>query len=159
MSDIVQQRNVAAMGVPKRLSDHATSTAAGTGDATSVTGISIDRAGFGNGSLPLSASVSVDFEATLASGATLSIGYSVQDSADNSSWADYQTGASTTASTGGSGGTVNKGSFNIPVNLSSARRYIRFIYNPDLSATGTDTTYSDATGFFAGFDRLPAPAT
>lgn len=158
MSDIVLQRDVGALGDLKRLSDHATSTAGGSGDATTVTGLSIDRAGFGNGSLPMSALASVDFEATIASGATLSIGYAVQDSADNSTWADYQTATYTTASTGASGGSTNKGVFNVHVNLTSARRYVRFNYNPDLSASGTDTSYSDATGFFAGFDRLAAPS-
>ncbi len=156
MSDIVLQRNVGALGDLKRLSDHGTSTAGGTGDATSITGVTIDRAGFGNGSMPLSALASVLFEATLASGKTLSIGYAVQDSADNSSWADYQTATSAVASTGGSGGTTNKGQFNVQVNLTSARRYVRFNYMPTCSATGTDTTYSDAVGFFAGTDRLPA---
>jgi len=156
MGDIVQQRNIGALGDLKRLSDHATSTAGGTGDTTTVTGLSIDRGGFGGAPLPLSALMSVDFEATLASGATLSIGYAVQDSADNSTFADYQTATYTTASTGASGGSTNKGQFNVQVNLTSARRYVRFNYNPKCSATGTDTTYSDAIGFFAGTDRLAA---
>jgi hypothetical protein len=156
MGDIVENRNIGALGDLKRLSDHATSTAAGSGDATTVTGLSIDRQGFGNGSMPNSALAGVFYESTLASGATLSIGYAVQDSADNSSWADYQTATYTTASTGASGGSTNKGQFNVQVNLRGARRYVRFNYNPDLSAGGTDTSYSDAVGFFAGSDRLAA---
>jgi hypothetical protein len=159
MGDIVQQRNIGALVDLKRLTDHGTSTAGSTGDATSITGLTIDRAGFGNGSLPMSAEVSVDFEATLASGKTLSVGYAVQDSADNSTWADYQTATSAVVSTGASGGSVNKGQFNVQVNLTSARRYIRFNYMPTASATGTDTSYSDAVGVFAGFDRLAAPQT
>jgi hypothetical protein len=158
MGDIVQQRNIGALGTSKRLSDHGTSTAGGSGDATTVTGLTIDRAGFGNGSLPLSMQATVDFEATLGSGKTLSIGYAVQDSADGSTWADYQTATSAVASTGTTGGSVNKGTFNVPVNLTSAKRYVRFNYMPTCSATQTDTTYSDANGFFAGFDRLAAPA-
>jgi hypothetical protein len=154
MADITLQRNVGALGDLKRLTDHGTSVAGGSGDATSITGLSIDRAGFGNGSLPLSALVSVDYEGTLASGKTLSVGYAVQDSADNSTWADYQTATSAVVSTGASGGSVNKGQFNVQVNLTSARRYVRFNYMPTCSNTQTDTTYSDATGFFAGFDRL-----
>jgi hypothetical protein len=157
--DITTQRNIASLGDLKRLADHATSTAAGTGDATSVTGLTIDRQGFGNGSMPASALVGVHYETTLASGATLSIGYAVQDSADNSTWADYQTATYALAATGPSGGGAVKGSFNVAVNLGSARRYVRLNYNPDLSATGTDTSYSDAVGFFAGFDRLAAPNT
>jgi hypothetical protein len=160
MSDIVLQRNVAALGDLMRLSDHATSIAGGSGDATTVTGLTIDREGFSNGSLPLSAEMGVIFEATLASGATLSLGYAVQDSADSSNWADYQTpAASVVVATGPSGGGAVKGEFNVPVLLSSARRYVRFNYKPTCSATGTDTTYSDAVGFLAGFDRLAAPNT
>lgn len=159
MGDINQQRNIGALGDLKRLTDHGTTVAAGSGDATTVTGNSIDREGFGTGSLPLSALVGVIFEATLASGQTLSIGYSVQDSADNSTFADYQTATYTTASTGASGGSTNKGQFNVQVNLTTARRYIRFNYNPKHSATGTDTSYSDGVGFFGGFDRLAAPNT
>lgn len=157
---IVTQRNIGALGDLVRMSDHGTSTAAGSGDATTVTGLTIDRGGFSGGALmPDSALMSVIYEATLASGKTLSIGYAVQDSADNSSWADYQTATYVAVSTGGSGGSTNKGQFNVQVNLTSARRYVRFNYNPDLNATGTDTSYSDAVGFFAGFDRLAAPNT
>jgi len=159
MSDIVLQRNVGALGDQVRLTDHGTSTAAGTGDATTVTGLTIDRDGFGNGTPPMSALMGVIYEATLASGKTLSVGYAVQDSADGTNFSDYQTGTYAVAATGASGGSVAKGQFNVQVNLTSARRYIRFNYNPDLSATGTDTSYSDGVGFFGGFDRLAAPNT
>lgn len=159
MSDIVVQRNIGALGDLVRLTDHGTSTAAGSGDATTVTGLTIDREGFGNGTPPMSALMSVIYEATLASGKTLSIGYAVQDSADGTNYSDYQTATYAVVSTGGSGGTTNKGQFNVQVNLTSARRYVRFNYNPDLSATGTDTSYSDGAGFFGGFDRLAAPNT
>lgn len=157
MTDIVSQHNIAGMGDLKRLADHGTSTAASTGDATTVTGLTIDRMGFNNGSMPRSALMGVLYEATLGSGKTLSIGYAVQDSADNSAWSDYQTATYAVVATGPSGGGVVKSDFNVAVDLNSARRYTRFNYNPSCSATGTDTTYSDAAGFFAGFDRLPAP--
>jgi hypothetical protein len=156
MGDIVQQRNIGALGDLKILTDRATSTAGGAGDGTTVTGLSVDRQGFGNGSMPNSALVGVLFEATLQSGLTLSVGYAVQDSADNSTFADYQTATYTTAATGASGGSTVKGEFNVQLNLTSARRYIRFNYAPKCSATGTDTTYSEAVGFFAGTDRLAA---
>lgn len=158
MSDIVTQRNIGALGDLVRLTDHGTSTAAGTGDAASITGLTIDREGFSNG-MPLSALMGVIYEATLASGKTLSIGYAVQDSPDGSNWSDYQTATYQVVSTGGSGGSTNKGEFNVQVNLSSARRYVRFNYNPDLNATGTDTSYSDGVGFLGGWDRLAAPNT
>lgn len=155
--DIIDVHNVAAVGVTKRLSVHATATAASTGDATSVTGITIDRAGFSNGGRPRSALMSVLYDATLASGKTLSIGYAVQDSEDGTNWSDYLTATYATVATGASGGSNAKGAFNIPVDLGSARRYVRLNFNPDLNASGTDTAYAQAAGFFAGFDRLPAP--
>jgi len=156
MGDIVQQRNIGALGDLLRLSDNTAATAGGTGDAASVTGLTVDREGFAGGSLPDSALMSVLYEATLASGKTLSIAYAVQDSADNSNWSDFQTGAAAVAATGPSGGGTVKSEFNVQVNLRSARRYVRFNYNPDLSATGTDTAVAVAAGFFGGFDRLVA---
>src|SRR5262252_1802352 len=146
MADINLVRNVGALGDILRLSDHATATAGGTGDATSTTGISIDREGFSTGSLPLSMLASVAYEATLGSGNTLSIGYAVQHSADNSNWSDYQTATYVTVATGASGGSVQKGAWKV-----------RFNFNPDLNRAGTDTGYYDAVGFIGGFDRQPAP--
>lgn len=157
MPDILTQHNVAALGTLERLTDHSTATAASTGDATSVTGNTIDRMGFPGGSMPRSAVMGVCYEVTLGSGKTLSLGYAVQDSADGSTWADFQTATYAVVTTGGSGGTTNKGTFEVPVDLNGARRYTRYNYNPDLSATGTDTLYADGVGFFAGFDRLAAP--
>ena len=79
-----------------------------------------------------------------------------QDSADNSVWADYQTATYATAATGPNGGGAVAGVFDIgSVSLSSARRFIRVNYMPDLSAGATDTALARAVGFFAGFDHLP----
>ncbi|HLY04263.1 MAG TPA: hypothetical protein VKR31_00800 [Rhizomicrobium sp.] len=157
MGDIVQTKNIGALVDIQRCSDHATSTAGGSGDATTVTGLTIDRAGFSSGSLPRSALFGVLYEATIASGKTLSIGYAVQHSLDGSTWTDYQTATYAVVSTGASGGSTNKGTWNVACDLNSAYRYVRFNYNPDLNASGTDTSYSDAAGVFGGFDRLAAP--
>jgi hypothetical protein len=154
MADIVLQRNIGALGDIKRLTDHSTATAGGTGAATTVTGNTVDREGFGTGSLPMSALVSVAYEATLQSGATLSLAIDVQNAPDGATWADYQTVAATVVATGPSGGGTVKGEYNTQVLLSSAQRYIRFNYQPTFSSTGTDTFYADGVGFFAGFDRL-----
>jgi len=156
MSDIVLQRDVASLGAILRLSAAASATAGGTGDATTVTGVTVDRFSIGNGSMPLSANMGVAYEAVLASGATLSIGYAVQDSADGTTFADYQTATYAVVATGPSGGGTKTGVFDIgSVNLSSARRYVRLNYIPDLSAANTDTANSRAIGFAAGYDRLP----
>lgn len=156
MTSVLVDRNIAALGDLVRLSDGVAETAAGIGDATTVTGSTIDRGGFGNGSMPDSALLGVLYSATLGIGKTLSITATVQDSSDNATFADYSTVAATVAATAPSGGGIVHGEYNVPVNLRSARRYIRFNYMPDLSATATDTSVTCSAGFFAGFDRLPA---
>jgi len=153
--NLVTQSNVSAIGAVKRLSLPATATAAGAGDATTITGITIDRAAFPQGSLPLAAEFSLLYEATLASGKTLAVGYAVQDSADGATFTDYQTATYVVAATGPNGGGAVGGEFSVAVNLSSARRYVRFNANPDLNNTATDTGVYRAVGLFAGFDRLP----
>ena len=158
MAGILLQHNVASLGDLIRLADQSTATAAGSGDATTVTGITIDRQGFSTGSMPRSAVFGVLWEATLTTAKTLSIGYAVQDSTDNSTWTDYLT-ATYAVVANGSNGLTPKGNFNVAVDLNSAKRYVRFNSNPDLSATGTDTYYATSAGFVAGFDRLAAPTS
>jgi hypothetical protein len=155
MADIVLQRDVGSLGSLLRLSVAASALAAGTGDATSTTGLTIDRMAFSSGAMPGDLAAAVVYEATLGSGKTLSIGYAAQDSADGTNWSDYATATYAVVATGPSGGGAVGGQLEVGVNLSSARRYVRFDFNPDLSATGTDTAVARAVGFFAGFDRLP----
>jgi hypothetical protein len=130
--------------------------AGGAGDNATVTGATIDRLGFGNGSLAGVLNAGVAYDAVLASAATLSISYVVQDSDDGVTFASYRTGAASVVATGPAGGGAVNGVFDIgSINLSSARRYIRLNYTPDLSAANTDTAALRAIGFAAGFDRLP----
>lgn len=161
MGDIVQQRNIGAVGDLLRLSDQASATAGGTGDATTVTGYTIDRMKIGSsgsaGSMPLSALVAVLFAATLASGKTLSVTFDVQDSPDGTNFSDYQTAAAAVVATGPSGGGAVTGQAVLQVSLTSARRYVRLLFVPDLSATGTDTATAIGAAFVGGFDRLAAP--
>jgi hypothetical protein len=156
MAGLVLQRDVGSLGSLKRLSAAGTATAGGTGDATTVTGITINRAGgFPAASMPLSLALSIPYEAVLATSKTLSIGYAVQDSADGANWSDYQTGSSVVA-TGSTAASAVSGELEVSVNLTSARQYVRANHAPDLSATQTDTAATRAVGFFGGFDRLPA---
>jgi hypothetical protein len=161
MTDIVLQKNVAALVTVKNGSTSTSATAAGTGDNTSKAGITIDRINIaGNaGSMPMSAVAAVLCDATLASGATLKVAITVQEGPDGSNWSDYVTTASTTVLTGGSGGTASSGAASVAVDLSSARRYVRINHVPDLSSAGTDTSLTRATWTFAGQDRLPAAAS
>lgn len=154
--NVALQHNVAALGALKRLSAAASATAAGAGDSSTTTGATIDRMGFGSGSMPMNLDFAVLWEATLATGKTLSVGYAVQDSPDGANWSDYATGTYAAVATGSTAASALAGETEVSVDLSSARRYVRGNFALDLSATGTDTAVARAAGFFAGFDRLPA---
>lgn len=154
-SSIVLQHNVGQLGSLRRLSAAAAATAASTGDSTTTTGITIDRMGFNNKSMPNSMVAAVLYEATLATGKTLSIGYAIQDSADGSNWSDYATGTYVAVATGATAASAVAGEYQADIDLQSARRYVRHNFALDLSATQTDTAVARAAGFFGGFDRLP----
>lgn len=127
-------------------------TAGGAGDNTSVNGTSIDRQAIG---LPLAAVLTLYFAATLASNQTLSItALKVQDSADGSTWADYKTLSAPGAVLSATGSGQSRAS----VGLSTARRYVRVVFTPDLSASGTDTANVVAGWALTGFNELPSPA-
>lgn len=126
-------------------------TAGGAGDNATVNGLALDRQALG---LPASALVSLLFTAVLGAGKTLSISvFKVQDSADGASWADFASfpAPGVVATTSGSGQTAAKAC------LTGARRYVRVVYQPDLSATDTDTAAVVAHWSFGGFSVLPSP--
>lgn len=135
-------------------------TAGGTGDNTAITGVTVDRLAFPLVNPPLCASLLLLFDTTLAAAATLSLKtVKIQDSADGSTWADYKTFTDPgVVATGPGGGGNVKGSTRLGVNLSSARRYVRAVFTPDLSAANTDTASVLAALVFAGFDAIPSPA-
>jgi len=127
-------------------------TAGGTGDATSVVGVTIDRSTL---SMPQCAEINVYYEAVLSSTNTLSItALKVEHSTDGATWSDYavQTAPGVVAT---GAGTV-RGAVAAGVNLSSAYRYIRVTHTPDLSAANTDTAKTLAAAVFAGMPELPA---
>jgi hypothetical protein len=155
MADIVLQRDVGSLGSLQRLSAASSATAASTGDSTTTTGATIDRMGFPSGAMPMSLAAAIAYEAVLATSKTLSFGYAAQDSADGTNWSDYQTATYAVVATGATAASAASGQLEVGVNLTSARRYFRFNYATDLSATQTDTAAARAVGFFAGFDRLP----
>ena len=176
MADIVLQKNIGALIDLKPLLPVLSWAAGGGSDSVTWTGTSIDRGGFAGGPLsvgemPLSMDVAVYYSAKLASGATLAFNFDIQDSADNSSFADFQTVGAATIATGPSGGGTVAGfqrmvvsNSNAPtgmpgIDLTGARRYIRLLVLPHLSATVTDTAVITAVGIFAGYDRLAAPST
>lgn len=124
-------------------------TAAGAGDNAAVTGATIDRRGYG------SAKVTVAYKTTLASAETLQFAIEYQESDDGSSWdTAVALQAATTAQTGVQ--TAKVGDVSHSLDLGGKKRYIRFNYTPNLSASGTDTADTAAVCVLGGAVEKPA---
>jgi len=134
-----------------------TITAGGTGDATEVDGVSIDRNAMTQGR-GQSAILAILIKGTIASGKTAVVTANFQDSANDSDWTDYGTalGATTMLSAAGAALTASSAVAKLAVNLASARRYIRAQVACDLNATGTDTAIISSVVIIAGQAQLPA---
>ena len=157
MADLVMQHDVGAYGSLRVLAGIAALVAGGAGNNAAVTGVTFDRAGFGNGSVANAAEIGLIYTADLSAGHTLSASYTVNTSDDGVTWTPCVPNATAVLATAAAaGGTVN-GQLNFPVDFTGAGRFIQLVYTPTLSATETDTASVGAVGFFAGFDRLPAP--
>lgn len=123
-------------------------TAGGAGDNTAVTGVSIDRTGFG------CAELCIAYKTTLAASATLKFAVEYQESSDGSSWdTAVALQAATTAETGAQ--TDKVGQVRFSVDLTGKKQYIRFNYTPDLSAGATDTADTAAVAVLGGPDVIP----
>lgn len=133
-----------------------TAVAAGTGDATEITGLSIDRVALGN--LYESCKLAIHGNATLQSGETHTIIANIQDSADNSTWADYGTALGVTTVLDAAGGALSAVAYNtfVDYDLRDARQYIRAQVTPNHIATGTDTSTIAAEFIFGGGQVYPA---
>lgn len=143
-------RNVAAEILPKYAAASTSLTAAGGGDNTAVNGSAIDQTTF-----PCKAE-SIAFLiaalAVLTAAKTLVVTAKIQDSADNSTWADVVASATilTLTATGTSSGAGRLG-----VDLNTCRRYVRVVFTPDLSATGTDTAVVQCIAILGGLQEVP----
>ena len=129
-------------------------TAAGTGDATEITGATIDKntLGFHAESVVFETPV----RAVLAATKTITITMNIEDSADGNSWADVSTAAVELTLLGGSGGTTETGVARHGYDLNKLRRYIRVMVTPDMSNTATDTAVvGGGVATFAGIQQLP----
>lgn len=121
-------------------------------DGSEIDGAFVDRTGF------LSAKLVLAYEAALGDGKTLTIAANLQDdSSSGGSGTDYGTAYSATVvSTGGTGGTTNRGVVELDFDLSGAKQYIRPQYTPTLSATSADTVIIGAVLVLGGGPVLPA---
>ncbi len=148
------QRDVGSLVSPKIASAFTSVTAAGAGDNTAVTGVTLDR--FATGSMPLDAVVVIAWQATLASAQTLTIkNVAIEHSVDGSSWSTYKTWTDPGIVATGVA-TAVKGVVELGLDLSSAKRFVRANHTPDMSASGTDTATTVVLLVLAGYDRLPA---
>jgi hypothetical protein len=103
------------------------------------------------------------WEATLANAATLTVAWKLQDSADNSAWADIVVPpvgnpidvSGTTVFTATSA-TTFRGVIQAECPLEYCRRYVRITYTADLSAANTDTANFSGMALFGGLSRLSA---
>jgi hypothetical protein len=96
-------------------------------------------------------------QATLASGKTASVALKLQDSANDSDWTDYGTALAATQSHDAAGGAITALSNTVhhSVDLATARRYIRMVVTPSMSATDTDTCVATGVMVMGGADAIP----
>jgi hypothetical protein len=149
--------------------DPAVITAGAGNDGTEVNGPVIDRNDFPEAR---SAKLIISYKAVLAEDKTLSIAANIRHSSASgmSPAGDHgsATGAATdwfahgqggfdeaVVATGGSGGTTERGTVEIPVDLRGALRYLQAQVTADLSASGTDTVAISAVLVFGGFRDNP----
>jgi hypothetical protein len=146
------------VGVPAL--DPATATAAGGGDGVARNGIAIDR--FAHAQLFNACKFQVPIVAVLTATKTAVVTLKCQDSADDSSWADYVFSAAgdvdpaSVTLTGGAGGTTERAVLALNVDLVGARQYIRAVVTPELNASGTDTAVTSGICNLGGGPDLPA---
>lgn len=153
-------RNVGAYLLSVIASAFVSATAGGSGDATAVTGIAIDRLNPSTGSLAACARFGIAWSAVLAQDKTLSLGTVLIEQSDDGTNFDataYETFTDPgVVATGGTGGSTERGITPFDVDLGNAKRWVRIKFTPDLSNTATDTASLLAFADLAGFDRLPA---
>lgn len=136
--------------------------AAGAGDATAVTGATVDTRGFYSGKVLLS------YKTTLTDTKTLAHAVAYQESDDGSNWDTAVAIQASTVSLTGSSSTDALGVLEFPLDFGGkaggtasatqtlGKRYIRINFTPDLSHTGTDTAISSAVLILGGPETIPA---
>lgn len=125
----------------------ATATAGGTGDATLVTGSSINIGALA--ARPSSVVFEILGRAVLAATKKLTIAALVEASIDGTTWTTLVGSATVLTLTGGAGGSTEIGVGRIGADLiSSDLNYIRLKATPDLDAANTDTAIISGVAVF-----------
>jgi hypothetical protein len=157
--NLVVQKNLGAIVDLVRAGAASTLTAGGAGNNVGVTGVTIDRYAYlaqPYGSLPMNAAIGIAFSATLSAGKALTVSATVNTSSDGVNWSPLQTFPAVTAASSSAGGVVT-GVQEFMVSLTSAARWVQFVWTPALTATATDSASIFPQCALGGFDRYPAP--
>ncbi len=125
-------------------------TAGASADGEAVNGASIDTAGLSSRANTLAFAIAIT--ATFAGDETAKVVAKIQDSADNSAWADV-VAAQDVITLAGDDATVT-GAGVIGLDLGRSRRYIRVVATPSMSATATSTMAVSAVALLAGLDQI-----
>ena len=133
-------------------------TAGSTGDATEVSTSYVNR-DLEDIGIAQSAKLIITYTATLAADETLTFAGNFQDATDSAGTgvADFSDAwTAKTVATGDSGGSTETGTFEVDVDLSGAKQYVRAQITPNLSASATDTCNWTATLVLFGDQRQPS---
>ena len=148
--DLSGIHSAGSYGAQRRLSPAGTGAQI-AGSNSPVTGPVLDRFAAWGGAMPRTAQIAALYDTTLSVGKTLGFTFTLQDSGDGVNFVSYATQAATIVATGAG---TSQGQTSFPADLGGARRYVRLIVTPVMSATSTDTVTFVSVGWFAGFDRL-----
>ena len=134
-------------------------TAGGSGDATLITGTTINTATVQAapaiyGKDFNSVAFVISGTASLTATKNIAITALIEDSADGSTWATLVASSTVVSVTSAAGGTVTF-SGKVGVSLDKARQYIRVKATPDMSHTSTDTATVFGVAVFGGAGVLP----
>lgn len=128
-------------------------TAGGTGDNTELTSGAIDRAVAG-GVMYLSGVINITYLTTLTASETLSATVKIAESADGTTFGSDTTLASAVVLKTGAA-TAAYDTYEISLDLSQYKRYVRVKVTLDCSASGTDTFLYASTLILGTPDSLP----
>ena len=121
--------------------DSTSVTAGGSGDATAINGVAIDRDSMYSGQ------VNVSYDATLSTDETLTLAMKLQHSDDGTNFEDFVTLDNEVVLA------TAKGVVSRNFSLRAAKKYIRLVVTPDMSASDTDTASIGGTVVLTGSDK------
>ncbi len=148
---VTLKRNIESYLVAFAAQDNQSILAGGAADGVAQTGNSFDRLSLDSRALSAAMYMTVT-TVGVDSGDNVTVAYDVEDSADNSAWANFGpviTTFATPIDTNASFIDAN------PIDLAGARRYIRVNLTTTLAASATDTADVSLSVVMSGFAELP----